>query len=62
MTTGVLNSINTKGRMYKLRLKTDILNYRYMTLKARFKIYRETLRCSINEAKKMYYQNVFGLS
>ena len=61
MTTGILNSINTKDRMYKLLLKTDPLTDRYMTLKARFKTYRETLRRSINEAKKMYYQKVFGL-
>ena len=61
MTTGILNSINTKDRMYKLLLKTDSLTDRYMTLKARFKTYRETLRRSINEAKKMYYQKVFGL-
>ena len=27
----------------------------------KFKTYRETLRRSINEAKKMYYQKVFGL-
>ena len=44
MTTGILNSINTKDRMYKLLLKTDTLTERYMTLKARFKIYRETLK------------------
>ena len=61
MTTGILNSINTKDRMYKLLLKTDPLTDRYMTLKARFKTYRETLRRSIIEAKKMYYQKVFGL-
>ena len=63
MTTGILNSINTKDRMYKLLLKTDPLTDRYtcMTLKARFKTYRETLRRSINEAKKMYYQKVFSL-
>ena len=61
MITGILNSINTKDRMYKLLLKTDSLTDRYMTLKARFKTYRETLRRSINEAKKMYYQKVFGL-
>ena len=61
MATGILNSINTKDRMYKLLLKTNPLTDRYMTLKARFKTYKETLRRNINEAKKMYYQNVFGL-
>ena len=61
MTTGILNSINTKDRMYKLLLKTDTLTERYMTLKARFKTYREILRRSIKEAKKMYYQKVFNL-
>ena len=61
MTTGIMNSINIKGRMYKLLLKTDPLTDRYMTLNARFKTYRETLRRSINETKKMYFQKVFGL-
>ena len=33
----------------------------YMTLKARFKTYRETLRRSIKEAKKMYDHKVFNV-
>ena len=53
MTTGILNSINTKDRMYKLLLKTDTLTERYMALKARFKTYKETLRRSIKEAKNV---------
>ena len=61
MTTGILNSINTKDRMYKSLLKTGTLTDRYMTLKARFKTYRETLRRRLNKAEKMYYQKIFGL-
>ena len=53
MTTGILHSINTKDRMYKLLLKTDTLIERYKTLKAIFKTYRETLRRSIKEAKNV---------
>ena len=56
MTTGILNSLNTKDRMYKLLLKTDTLTERNMTRKAIFKTYRKTFQRSIKEAKKMYYQ------
>ena len=44
MTTGVLNSINTKYRLYKTLLKTDSGSNAYRVAKANFKRYREILR------------------
>ena len=54
MTYGILNSINKKDRLYMLLLKTDVNSEKYAALKATFKQYRETLRSSIKEAKRLY--------
>ena len=61
MTYGILNSINKKDRLYKLLLKTDVNSEKYAALKATFKQYRETLRSSIKEAKRLYYHRTFLL-
>ena len=61
MTYGILNSINKKYRLYKLLLKTDVNSDKYAALKATFKQYRETLRSSIKEAKRLYYHRTFLL-
>ena len=61
MTYGILNSINKKDRLYKLLLKTDVNSDKYAALKATFKQYKETLRRSIKEAKKLYYHRTFLL-
>ena len=61
MTYGILNSINKKDRLYKLFLKTDVNSEKYAALKATFKQYRETLRSSIKEAKRLYYHRTFLL-
>ena len=61
MTYGILNSINKKNRLYKLLLKTDVNSDKYAALKATFKQYRETLRSSIKEAKRLYYHRTFLL-
>ena len=47
MTTGILNSINTKDRQYKTLLKTGTNNDDYRVAKANFKRYRDILRNSI---------------
>ena len=47
MTTGILNSINTKDGLYKTLLKTDTNTGDYQVAKANFKRYREILRNSI---------------
>ena len=44
MATGILNSINTKDRLYKTLLKTDTSSNAYRVAKANFKPYREILR------------------
>ena len=59
MTYGILNSINNKNRLYELLLKTDVNSDKYAALKATFKQYRETLRSSIKEAKRLYYHRTF---
>ena len=61
MTYGILNYINKKDRLYKLFLKIDVNSEKYAALKATFKQYRETLRSSIKEAKRLYYHRTFLL-
>ena len=61
MTTGILNSINTKDGLYKTLLKTDTNSDDYRIAKANFKRYREILRNSIKRAKMLYYKRTFNL-
>ena len=61
MITGILNSINTKDRLYKTLLKTDTNSDDYRVAKANFKCYREILRNSIEMAKMLYYKRTFNL-
>ena len=61
MTTGILNSINTKDELYKTLLKTDTNNDDYRVAKANFKRYRDILRNSIKRAKMLYYKRIFNL-
>ena len=61
MTTGILNSINTKDRLYKTILKTDTSSNAYRVAKANFKRYREILRNYIKRAKMLYYKKTFNL-
>ena len=56
MTNGILKSINTKDKLYKKLVKMDVDgNAQYTTLKKEFNIFKNTLRSSINEAKRLYY-------
>ena len=61
MTTGILNCINTKVRLYKTLLKTDTNSDAYRVAKANFKRYRDILRNSIKRAKILYYKKTFNL-
>ena len=61
MTTGILNSINTKDRLYKTLFKTGTNNDDYRVAKANFKRYRDILRNSIKRAKMLYYKRTFDL-
>ena len=61
MTTGILNSINTKDGLYETLLKTDINTDNYQVAKVNFKRYREILRNSIKRVKMLYYKRIFNL-
>lgn len=62
MTNGILESINTKDKLYKILVQTDSHNEAlFARLKNEFKIYRATLRRSIREAKRLYYIRIFDL-
>ena len=55
MTNGILKSINTKDKLYKKLVKMDVDgNAQHTTLKKEFNIFKNTLRSSINEAKRLY--------
>ena len=60
MTTGILNSINTKDGLYKTLLKTDSNTDDYNVAKANIKRYREILRNRLKKAN-MYYKGTFNL-
>ena len=62
ITNGILKSINTKDKLYKKFVKMDVDgNAQYTTLKKEFNIFKNTLRRSINEAKRLYYMRTFAL-
>ena len=61
MSNGLLKSINTKDRLYKKLIRTDIEDPQYVTLKNEFTNFKNTLRRSINEAKRLYYMRTFAL-
>ena len=61
MTTGIVNSINTKDGLHKTLLKTGTSNDDYSVVKANFKRYRDILRNSIKRAKMLYYKRTFNL-
>ena len=60
MTDGILNSINTKDKLYKIMVQADNSNPDiYNALKVNFKTYKNILRHNIREAKKQYYTRTF---
>ena len=60
MTTEILNSINTKDKLYKKLIQTDVENIAiYTILKEEFKTHRAQLRKNIREAKRIYYKRIF---
>ena len=61
MSNGLLKSINTKDRLYKKLIRTDMDDLQYVTLKNEFTAFKNTLRRSINEAKRLYYMRTFPL-
>ena len=62
MSYEILESINTKNRLYKRFIQTDKNNVAlFDTLKAEYHIYRARLRRTIREAKRMFYARTFLL-
>ena len=60
ITRGILKSINTKNKLYKQSVQTSTRNIDvYEHLKIRFIRFRNILRQSIKDAKKIYFQNIF---
>ena len=60
ITRGILKSINTKNKLYKQLVQTSTRNIDvYEHLKIRFIRFRNILRQSIKDAKKIYFQNIF---
>ena len=60
MTKGLLNSINTKDRLYKMMVQTSMDSVMYEPLRANLKAYQRILKNSINEAKRVYHHNLFA--
>ena len=52
MTKGLLNSINTKGRLYKMMVQTGTDSVMYEPLRANLKAYQRILKNSIKKGKK----------
>lgn len=60
ITNGILQSINTKNKLYKIFIQSDPSNEAlYEVLRNEYKTYRTTLRKSIREAKRKYYARTF---
>lgn len=60
MTNGILNSINTKDKLYKILMQVNHEDTTlYDALHLNFKTYKNLLRQSIRLAKKNYYSNLF---
>ena len=62
MTDGILKSINTKGKLYKILIQTDIEDeHLYTRLKSELITHRTVLRRNIRESKRMYHTRTFEL-
>ena len=60
MTNGILESINTKDKLYKIFIQADKPNVdRFNILKSDYQAYRARLRKTIREAKRMFYARTF---
>ena len=61
LTTGILNSINSKDKLYKTLVQTPKDSPTYSDLLSNFKVYKNIIRRSIMHAKRDYYKNVFRM-
>ena len=60
MTTGILKSINTKDKLYKVLKQMSKESPNYANIQANFKTYRNIIRRSIMFAKRDHYQRMFN--
>ena len=61
LTRGILNSINSKDKLYKTLVQTPKDSPIYSDLLSNFKVYKNIIRRSIMHAKRDYYKNVFRM-
>ena len=61
LTRGILNSINSKDKLYKTLVPTPKDSPIYSDLLSNFKVYKNIIRRSIMHAKRDYYKNVFRM-
>ena len=61
LTTGILNSINSKDKLYKTLVQTPKDSPNVADLLLNFKVYKNIIRRSIMHAKRDYYKNVFRM-
>ena len=62
MTDPILKLINTKDKLCKILIETDIeYEHLYSRLKSEFITHRTVLRRNVREAKRMYYTRAFDL-
>ena len=64
MTYGILKSINTKDKLYKIVIQTDTEDDHedeHLRLKSEGITHRTVLRKNIREEKRMYYTRTFDL-
>ncbi len=62
ITYGILNSINTRDRLYKVFIQCDHEDVElFNRLKAEYMRFRALLRRNIREAKRLYYARTFNL-
>ena len=57
MSRGILNSINSKDKLYKKLVKTSPDSPIFANLKTNFNTFKNIIRRSIVEAKKLHYKN-----
>lgn len=60
ITYGIIRSINQRNKLYKKMKKTNVTHVNYTTRRNTFNDYRNTLRKTIANAKKLYYSNLFN--
>ena len=59
ITFGILRSVNKKNKLYKCLTQTKSDSTLFEERKQRFNQYKNTLRKTIAQAKKLYYSNQF---